>query len=139
LPQGYGYVVLVGAVGNTFVNMWMAINVSKARKQYKVEYPDMYSTTSKEFNCIQRAHQNTMEGEGRFLTLLFIGGLQYPKISAGLGLVYLIGRIVYAKGYYTGEPDKRGRGAFFHLAELLLLGNAISFAAHQLEWCPLRR
>lgn len=136
LPEGYGYVVLVGCVGNTFVNMWMAINVGRARKQYKVEYPEMYSPTSKQFNCIQRAHQNTLEGQSQFLTLLFIGGLQYPKISAGVGMIYLASRVAYALGYYTGDPDKRRWGALpAHLAELCMLGHVISFAAHQLEWC----
>ncbi|KAK7088645.1 glutathione S-transferase 3, mitochondrial-like [Littorina saxatilis] len=136
LPEGYGYVVLVGAVGNTFVNMWMAINVGRARKRFDIPYPEMYSTTDKgkEFNCIQRAHQNTLEGQGTFLTLLFIGGLQYPKITAGVGMMYLASRVAYALGYYTGDPDKRRWGAFGHIAELVLLGNVISFAAHQLEW-----
>jgi hypothetical protein len=36
LPADYGYVVLAGA-GSVFINMWMAINVSRARKQYDVK------------------------------------------------------------------------------------------------------
>ena len=36
LPEDYGYVVLTG-VGSVFVNMWMAINVGRARKQYEVQ------------------------------------------------------------------------------------------------------
>lgn len=133
LPEGYGYVVLVGCVGNTFLNMWLAINVSRARKRFDIPYPELYSS-SKEFNCIQRAHQHTLEGQGQFLVLLFVGGLQYPKISAGMGLLYLAARVAFAIGYSTGEPEKRRWGAFGHIAELCLLGNAISFAAHQLEW-----
>ncbi|XP_076452085.1 glutathione S-transferase 3, mitochondrial-like [Babylonia areolata] len=133
LPENYGYVVLVGCVGNTFVNIWMAINVGKARKRFDVPYPEMYCS-SKEFNCIQRAHQNTLEGQGQFLMNLFIGGLQYPRLTAGVGVMYLVSRIAYALGYYTGDPDKRRWGAFGHIAELMLLGHAISFAAHQLEW-----
>jgi len=58
LPDGYGYVLLVGT-GSVFVNTWMAINVGRARRKYGVEYPKMYSDDSNEFNCIQRAHQNT--------------------------------------------------------------------------------
>ncbi|KAL8581228.1 hypothetical protein ACOMHN_038328 [Nucella lapillus] len=134
LPEGYGYVVLVGCVGNTFVNMWLAINVSRARKRFDVAYPDMYCS-SKEFNCIQRAHQNFLEGQGQFLMLLFLGGLQYPKVTAGAGVMYLLSRVAYALGYYTGEPSKRQWGTWGKIGELVLLGNAISFAAHQLEWC----
>ena len=36
LPEGFGYVIFT-AVGSQFVNMWMAINVGKARKKYEVE------------------------------------------------------------------------------------------------------
>ena len=35
LPEGYGYVLLTG-VGNLFLNVWMAVNVGRARKQYEV-------------------------------------------------------------------------------------------------------
>ena len=35
LPDGYGYIILVG-IASLFVNMWLAINVGKARKLYKV-------------------------------------------------------------------------------------------------------
>merc|ERR1711976_949478 len=133
LPEGYGYVVFT-AVGSTFVNMWMAINVGRARKRLDVKNPIMYSPDNNEFNCIQRAHQHTLEGHPTFLMLLFIGGLQYPKISAAVGHVYLLSCIAFALGYYTGDPDKRAWGSFGHIAELLMLGCAISFGAHQLGW-----
>jgi len=134
LPEGYGYVIFT-AVGSTFVNMWMAINVGKARKKHGVQYPLMYSPDNNEFNCVQRAHQNTLEGYPTFLLLLMTGGLQYPKISAGAGVVYLLGRIMYARGYYTGDPAKRSRGGFAYLGLLTLLGSSLTFAANQLGWC----
>lgn len=134
LPEGYGYVLLT-ATGSCFVNMWMAINVGRARKQYKVEYPKMYSEDNNTFNCIQRAHQNTLESYPQFLLLLLLGGFQYPKISAGAGVVYLLGRIAYASGYYTGDPKKRRRGAIpCHISDLVLLGNTISLACHVIGW-----
>ncbi|XP_064612150.1 LOW QUALITY PROTEIN: glutathione S-transferase 3, mitochondrial-like [Liolophura sinensis] len=136
LPENYGY-VLFTTVGSTFVNMWMAYNVGKARKQYEVEYPDMYSPTSKTFNCIQRAHQNTLENQPTFIVLSVIGGLQYPRLTAIVGFSYLVSRVLYAKGYYTGDPSNRKWGAWGHLSMLLLLGHTISFCAHQLKWVPL--
>jgi len=36
LPDGYGYVILT-FVDSIFVNMWLAKNVMKARKEYSVE------------------------------------------------------------------------------------------------------
>jgi glutathione S-transferase len=132
LPADYGYVVFT-AVGSVFVNMWMMINVVKARKEHNVKYPALYSPDNNKFNCIQRVHQNTLESYPTFLLLLLFGGLQYPRISAGAGVVYLVGRIAYAIGYYTGDPEKRKWGMFGGIGSLCLLGNTISFAAHQLK------
>jgi len=36
LPEGYGYVMLT-FVDSIFVNLWMARNVMKARKEYNVQ------------------------------------------------------------------------------------------------------
>jgi len=135
LPECYGYVILVG-VDSVFVNMWLAHNVGKARKQYGIEYPTMYSTENDKFNCIQRAHQNWLEMYPQFLTLLFIGGLQHPKTTAAAGVVYLLGRIVYAHGYYTGDPKKRTRGFFGMLGLVTMLGTTVCTAFHQLKWIP---
>lgn len=138
LPSAYGYVVLT-AVGSVFVNIWHAHNVVHARKKFGVEYPQMYGPEDKkEFNCIQRAHQNYLELWPQFLTLLLVGGLHNPKVAAGAGVVYLVGRIVYAKGYSTGTPDNRRYGGFGMAGMLVLLGNTVCLAFHLLKWNPLK-
>jgi len=43
-----------------------------------------------------------LEGYPQFLFLLLLGGLEWPVVSAGAGVVYLASRIAYAQGYYTG-------------------------------------
>jgi glutathione S-transferase len=138
LPEGYGYVMLV-AVDSMFLNLWLASKVGKARKQHKIAYPTMYSPDNKEFNCIQRAHQNWLETYPQFLTLLLLGGLQLPKVTAAAGSVYLLGRIVYAYGYYSGEPEKRKRGFFGFLGMLTMMGTTVCAAFHQLDWVPNHR
>ncbi|KAK3027602.1 hypothetical protein RJ639_042278 [Escallonia herrerae] len=57
LPKEYGYVVLV-LVLYCFLNFYMAAQVGRARRKYKVSYPTMYAVESenkdaKIFNCIQ--------------------------------------------------------------------------------------
>ena len=107
----------------------------------------MYSKDSRVFNCIQRAHQNTLENLPQFFFLLTIGialhdryfktlrmfvfcpgGLSMPKLSAAAGWVWVAGRGVYALGYSTGDPAKRVRGAFGYLGLFTLLGCAIKTA-----------
>ncbi|KFM81199.1 Microsomal glutathione S-transferase 3, partial [Stegodyphus mimosarum] len=133
LPREYGYVILVGA-SSVFVAMWHGIKVSQARKKFGIKYPIMYSDSNNVFNCIQRAHGNFLENYPQFLFLLVTGGLSYPKLSAGAGIVYLLGRIVYALGYSTGDPQKRMRGMFMHLGLLTLLYTSGHFAVNLLGW-----
>merc|ERR1711976_569714 len=131
LSADYGYIVLV-AVASVFVLQYLGINVGRARKKYGVKYPTMYSDQHAIFNCIQRAHQNTLEGYPVFLMLLLLGGIRYPMLAAGAGALYVASRVVYAHGYYTGEPSKRNRGAFGYIGLLILLGYTISLGLNLL-------
>ena len=42
------------------------------------QYPTMYSDKEPVFNCIQRAHQNTLEVYPQWLVFQTIAGLIYP-------------------------------------------------------------
>lgn len=132
LPKDYGYVVLV-AVLYSFLNFFMAAQVGKARKRYKVFYPTMYALESenkdaKVFNCVQRGHQNSLEMMPLFFVFLVLGGLRHPCISAGLGLLYTVSRYFYFKGYSTGDPQKRlSIGKYGFLALMGLIVCTISF------------
>jgi len=127
LPNNYGYVILTG-IGSMFMLTWKAIQVGKVRKQFKIFYPKMYSEDNDLFNCYQRAHQNTLEVYPTFLTMLFVGGLEMPVWSSLAGLIFILGRIRYAQGYYTGDPKKRMQGAFYVAGLLMLLGASTKFA-----------
>jgi glutathione S-transferase len=58
------------------------------------------------------------------LTTLLIGGLRYPLLSSAFGLVWSLGRVVYALGYTKDNGKGRLAGAFFWLAQLGLFVNA---------------
>lgn len=111
LPNDFGYVIL--CIVYTVINtIYLAIQVGKARKKHKVLYPAMYSNDNNLFNCVQRAHQNTLEGLPLFLVALLMVGIVYPKFAAACGALYVTSRFSYAWGYYTGDPKKRLNGEY---------------------------
>ncbi|THG17160.1 microsomal glutathione S-transferase 3 [Camellia sinensis] len=127
LPREFGYVVLT-IVLYCFLNFWMAGQVGKARKKYKVFYPVMYALESdnkdaKIFNCVQRGHQNSLEMMPLFFALMILGGIRHPLICTALGLVYVVARYFYFTGYATGNPENRitiGKYGFLALFGLMI-------------------
>ena len=68
------------AVASALIMQWAGFKVGAARKKYGVKYPNMYAVPAvvpkgiseedaNRFNCVQRAHQNMLEGYPAFLTL----------------------------------------------------------------------
>ena len=100
----------------------LAINVSKARKKYGVALPA--TTGNPDFERVYRVHMNTLEQLMLFLPSLWLCAVFInPLIASGLGLVWLVGRILFARGYYKSVE---GRNLGFIIAilvnVLLLLG-----------------
>ena len=104
----------------------------KARKAFGVKYPTLYLDSSdknaKAYNCVQRAHQNSLENLSSFYALLFVAGIRFPIAAAASAAIYNLGRIMYFRGYCTGEPSGRTVGGFLHLGQLALLGMVGRFA-----------
>ena len=115
---------------------WAAYKVVKARKQYGVKYPVLYLDASHKdaeaYNCVQRAHQNSLENLPAFLTLLTLSGLQVPHLASLVGVAYCAGRVRYINGYSTGDPKARLKGGFLHLATLVQLGMVAAWAVELL-------
>lgn len=92
--------------------------VAQARGKYGIKAPA--TSGHPEFERRFRVHQNTQEQLLIFLPSLWLfGQLLSPLWGAVLGLVFVIGRIVYAVGYYA-DPEKRTAG--------FLIGGLASFA-----------
>eukprot|EP00037_Helgoeca_nana_P010508 m.92756 g.92756 ORF g.92756 m.92756 type:complete len:145 (-) comp20245_c0_seq1:287-721(-) len=124
VPKDYGYVVAAVA-GSVAVNFYQIFQVIKARKQYDVVYPDLYAPhghkNKKEFDCVQRAHQNTLENLPFVLSSMMLSGMLYPQLAAGFGSVYLAGRVLYTSGYGSGGPEGRKLGGLVsHLGDIPL-------------------
>jgi glutathione S-transferase len=101
----------------------VTINVGRARIKSGIKPPQM--SGDPEFERAVRVQQNTLEQLVLFLPALWIfGTVINPIYAAILGAVWIIGRILYAWGYYQAA-EKRGPG--FGLSSLativLLLGS----------------
>lgn len=106
------------------MTQYLAVQVALARRKYNVPYPAVYATGNSEdatrFNCIQRAHLNCLEYLPNALACQMVMGLQFPITAAALGGAWAVGRLVYAAGYSSGDPSKRGPGSA--LAGVIYLG-----------------
>ncbi|KAI1319279.1 Microsomal glutathione S-transferase 3 [Mortierella claussenii] len=125
----YGYTVAVSVVSTVLVTA-LGFKVGAYRKAAGVPLPQMYADEVEAkkdkkkqiFNCKQRVHQNTLEGFTSYMITLMVAGLRYPVASAGLGLIWCLGRVAYSYGYTSGDPAKRQLGSFGHIGDLGLLG-----------------
>ena len=98
-----------------------AMNVGRCRGLYKVPAPA--TTGHPLFECAFRVQMNTLEYSLMFLPALWLFAL-YVSVtwSSILGAAWLVGRVLYWKGYME-EPKKRGMGygiSFFALIGLML-------------------
>merc|ERR1712106_1084864 len=114
VDPAYGYSVLVAAL-SFLLSFWQGGMVGRMRTKLKVDYPAMYSDTQPLFNCYQRAHQNTLERLPLFLVLLLLAGLFNAKIGAAFGFLWLVARVIYSFGYYSGQPKNRVAGSLLSL------------------------
>ncbi len=101
------------------------INVGRARAKYKVLPPAM--TGDPNFERVLRVQQNTLEQLIFFLPLLWLFSFYVsPFWGAGIGAVWLVGRIVYAWGYYqAAEKRTVGFGISSISSMVLLVGSLV--------------
>lgn len=112
-------------IASLLMYVWVSINVTKARILYKVAAP--YTDGPVEFLSKLRVQINTVEQLILFLPLLWLCCLYMSDlIAAMLGCIWIIGRIIYAPGYYKA-PKKRhaGFGVSLFASAALLIGSII--------------
>ena len=109
------------------------INVGSARRKYQIKPPAV--SGNEDFERVLRVQQNTVEQLIIFLPSLWLFTIFISDFWAGtIGLAWVIGRILYAWGYYQA-PNKRFIG--FGLSSLstmvLLAGSLIGISFNWLS------
>ncbi|HLO49865.1 MAG TPA: MAPEG family protein [Kamptonema sp.] len=104
------------------VYLVVTINVGRARAKYKVLPPQM--TGNPDFERALRVQQNTVEQLVLFLPSLWLfSEFISPIWASGIGAFWLVGRILYAWGYYqAAEKRMLGFGITAFATSTLLAG-----------------
>ncbi len=88
--------------------VYFGIQVGRARERFGVKAPAV--TGNEQFERHFRVQQNTLETIVVFVPSLFLFSRYFnPLWAAGLGVIYLIGRQLYAAAYVK-DPARRGPG-----------------------------
>ena len=137
LPRLYGLVIIFNLIlPSLFTQLYLAFTVvTIGRKRHGYKLPVMYAAVDMHiedvvqggavlsggdaslaqrslekavaYSCYQRAHQNALETFPMFLSLSAAGGARYPIATAIHGACWLLGRIVWTRGYLSATPIKR--------------------------------
>ena len=119
----HSWVAIVTLVA-LLVYIWMMVRVGGARKKSGIHAPTM--TGDPELERHIRVHANTLESLPIFLPSLWLFAIYWnDMIAAILGVIWIIGRIIYALGY-AAAADKREIGFMIQgLATVILLLGAL--------------
>lgn len=114
----HAYAALITLLNVLLIGLAMFF-VGRTRGLHGVHAPAV--TGHPDFERAFRAHQNTLEQTVMFLPVLWLASLYgNERVAAGLGIVWIIGRLWYLFGYLK-EAGKRSMGflisflAFFAL------------------------
>jgi glutathione S-transferase len=103
----------------------VTLNVGRARAKYKVSPPQM--SGNPDFERVVRVQQNTVEQLILFLPALWLfAQFISPIWAAGIGAVWIIGRILFAWGYYQAAEKRAVGFGISSLATLSLLGGSLT-------------
>jgi len=102
-----------------FVYAWNFMGAGRARGKHNIVAPA--TTGHPEFERKLRIQQNMLEQLVVFLPSLWIFCLTVqPLIGAALGLIFVIGRVIYSVAY-AADPAKRSLGFALGILPTLIL------------------
>lgn len=99
--------------------IFFSILVARARGRYGVKAPAV--SGHELFERAYRVQMNTLELMVAFVPTLYVAAKYWPQpYVAGVGAVYLVGRIIYWRSY-TAAPASRGVGFALSMIPVLAL------------------
>lgn len=102
----------------------LIVNVGRARAKYKISPPEISGDPN--FERVFRVQQNTLEQLILFLPALWLfSQFVSPVWGAAIGSVWLVGRSLYAWGYYQAAEKRMLGFAMGTSATFILLGGSL--------------
>jgi glutathione S-transferase len=120
----YVYIVIGLAVAQFF---YFGLTVGKARATYKVPAPAM--SGNEVFERYFRVQMNTLELLAMFIPSILLFALyQRPAVAAAIGVLYLVGRMIYLYAYVK-DPKSRSMGFGLSILPIVVLWGGGMFGA----------
>jgi len=119
--------VIVVTLASLLVYLWTSMRVATARGRHKIIAPAV--TGHPEFERAYRVQMNTLEWLPLYLPSLWLFAYYWnATVAAAIGLVWIVGRILYALSYVK-DPNRRALGFSLQaLATAVLLFGALGKA-----------
>ncbi len=116
--QSHAYVAIVTVMA-LLTYAWMGVMVGRERARSGIKAPA--TTGDERLERAFRAHYNTLEWMPIFLAGLWLFALYWNDLlAAAVGLVWILGRILYQTGYVR-DPAKREVGFLVQAAAAAVL------------------
>jgi glutathione S-transferase len=129
MPNFTVFVILLAVI----LYFWTGFRVGKARMKFKIKAPA--TTGNPDFERVFRIQMNMLEWMPIFLPAILLAAIYVSDIGAALlGIVWIVGRGLYMRGY-TEAAEKRETGFFVQAiaAGLLWLAALVGVVASMLH------
>jgi glutathione S-transferase len=119
--------VTLATVASLLFYIWTGLRVGRGRATHGVEAPAM--TGHPVFERLVRVQANTLEWLVIYLPCLWLFGLYVDgRIAAGIAVVWIVGRAIYAQAY-AREPGTRTVGFLTQAIATLVLMIGAAYGA----------
>ncbi len=105
--KSYALVGIVTLV-SLLLYVYMGVRVGQARTKFGVAAPSIHGHP--DFERVFRVQANTLEWLPIYLVSLWLFALYWDsRVAAGLGVVWIVGRVLYMTGYSRNAIVHQGR------------------------------
>jgi glutathione S-transferase len=117
MPDG-NHLVAIDTILAVLVALFASFRVSQMRGKHGIHAPA--TVGHPDFERAFRAHANTIENMILYLPLLWMAAFFYGgQFPFWIGLLWIVGRVLYIVGYTTNDTAKRAPGAYLSYAALV--------------------